>query len=202
MKKNLVLIAVCLFVLFSLTACGGDDNEGEWKEDKKVAAESAGDGEQLYEDEFFTYMIPSDWKKDEGEVVAGSDMAMFTPADAKKGSVSGVKVKVNNMNTAVDPGKDYNSQQSKNEFLNYIKNDSDKEIKNPVISGYKTGEKFIYKVKYDMDVDIGVKASQTVYCPQNTPYSVSVYAIEMDEKSDPHPEEVAERIIETIEVKE
>lgn len=202
MKKTIILIAMCLFVLLSLAACGTDDEEGEWKDDKRIAAESAGDNEQFYEDDHFTYRIPTDWKKNDSNVVSSDSETMFIPKDADKGNSSSVKVKINNMNTGVASNKKYDSEQAKQVFLEYLKNDSEDKMENPAISGYKSAGKYIYKVKYDLDVGTGDKVSQTVYYPQNTTYSISVYATEMDEKSDTHPEEVAERIMETIEVNE
>ncbi len=220
-QKRLLAAALAGILALSLAACGSspapdegtaspadtaDTNEPAHGADSAaVPIDSSPVWETtVYEDEYLRYEIPANWVKDANNSNDEHLFAFFTPADPATDRPSNVNLAINSLeNKSKD--FDYSDPALQSDFHEYLHSEAGSGLPDEAADGnftvYKSDKGYAYALGFDRMADKNTKVHQTLYSVMGLDYAITIWATDWDDGCSPTPEEVAQHICATIELK-
>ena len=159
----------------------------------------------IYEDEYLKYEIPSTWKKNDSYTDDSLNMTVFDPSSPITDMPSNINITINNFENGAElAGTDYGDEEVQQNFYMFLLSQVGSQLPQEAGTGtfavINIGDHYVYTLDYDREVD-GKVIHQKLYTPMGYDYTMAIYATDWADGENPSANQVAEHLIETLEVK-
>lgn len=159
---------------------------------------------KLYEDEYLSYEIPSDWEVLETYFDDVTYGITFASSTTSVHSPSNVYVEIVDVNDYVEyETTDYGDEEIQESYYDFVINellvDYPEEAAAGEILTMMMEDHYVYTFHYEVEVD-GQQVRQGIYAPMSYEYPIMIYATEWSDGENPTVDQVTEHIIKTLQI--
>lgn len=197
-KRNVLALISGLLLLTLVVGCTGKPNNS----DDNAAQIAQPEWEtQLYEDQYLSYEIPSNWIKNKESSNDEIPASLFHEDGTQSNNPSNVVVAIINLDSPGD--LDYSDPAIQEEFHEFLISPvglPQKEAKDGEYAAEQIGDLWVYSLAFDRDLGDGTVVRQTVYYPMGLDRTIEVCATDFKDNTSPAVNEVAKNICATLKV--
>lgn len=197
-KRNVLALISGLLLLTLVVGCTGKPNNS----DDNAAQIAQPEWEtQLYEDQYLSYEIPSNWIKNKESSNDEIPASLFHEDGTQSNNPSNVVVAIINLDSPGD--LDYSDPAIQEEFHEFLISPvglPQKEAKDGEYAAEQIGDLWVYSLAFDRDLGDGTVVRQTVYYPMGLDRTIEVCATDFKDNATPAVNEVAKNICATLKV--